>query len=106
MQRTIRNGITIISTGKAEGITPFNKWGEYGVVWEEKTKCFKVGLQYKYKKFHIGSFKDLESAKKARQVAQRKVEDGTFPEWHKTKPHAKAKRFASFWESEFKKCGL
>jgi hypothetical protein len=106
MQRTIRNGITIISTGKTEGITPFNKWGEYGIAWEEKDKSFKVGMQYKYRKFHIGSFKELETAKKARRVAQYKVEDGTFPEWHKTKPHARSFAFMPFWEAEFKKYGL
>lgn len=106
MQRTIRNGITIISTGQTEGITPFNKHGEYGISWYEKSKSYKVDMQYKYHKFSIGSFKDLETAKKARRVAQFKVEEGTFPEWHKSKPHGRSFAFMPFWEAEFQRYNL
>ena len=106
MQRTIRNGITIISTGETNGLKPFNKHGSHGISFYAKTNSYKVDMQYKYKKFNIGSFKDVETARRARQVAQYKVEDGTFPEWHKTRPHGRSFAFMPFWEAEFKKYNL
>lgn len=106
MQRTIRNGITIISTGETNGIKPFNKWGEYGISFYPPSGGYRADLQYKYRKYGLGLFKDVETAKKARIVAQHKLDEGIFLEWHKTKPHGRSLAFMPFWEAEFKKYNL
>lgn len=102
MNRTIKNGITIISTGE-KSLKPFNQFGFYGVHQDTRTGSFKVALQYKYHKYNIGAFKDLETARKAREVAQRKIDEGTFLEWFHSKPHANSFQYMPFWESEFER---
>lgn len=102
MKRTIKNGVTIISTGEKD-LMPFNKFGFRGVYFDKRANHYKVAMQYKNHKYNIGAFKDLETARKAREVAQIYADNGTFVEWFQSKPHANSFDYMPFWESEFER---
>lgn len=56
---------------KNRGIQKNNKSGVNGVFWNKATNCWRASIQVGGKARHIGLFKDLEEAKKARSEKER-----------------------------------
>lgn len=53
--------------------SPRNKTGVVGVWWDEKNGRYEAGISKDGKKRHLGVFRDLEAAKKARKDAELEV---------------------------------
>ena len=97
MERTIENGVTILSAHKF--FATENKHGATGIV--SRGEKFEAIIHIKRKKYSMGFFDTLEKAKKARVIAEQKKKDGSFLAWFDTLPHGNSKRFEPFWDAEF-----
>lgn len=83
MKIRIENGITIISTGDATGGQK-NKTGATGVTYYKDINRYRSELTYKYKKYLLGFFDNLEAAKQIREEAEAQRAAGNFLEWYAT----------------------
>lgn len=85
MKRIIKNGVTIIKTGDANGGIK-NKYNQAGVsqqVFPDGAVRYRAEMQVKGKKHYFGIRDTLEEAIELRLEAERQLANGTFDEWLK-----------------------
>lgn len=95
MKRIIKNGVTIIKTGDANGGVK-NKHNQTGVsqqVFPDGAVRYRAEMQVKGKKHYFGIRDTVEEAIELRLEAERQLANGTFDEWlkHIKKPVCKNK---------------
>lgn len=90
MKREIKNGVTIISTGDANGRLK-NKYGHAGISFEKLSNKYRAEITHKKKKHHLGLFKDVNAAIEMRKEAEFHVKAGDFEDWLKFKKMKKGK---------------
>lgn len=95
MERIIKNGVTIIKTGDANGGVK-NKHNQTGVsqqVFPDGVVRYRAEMQVKGKKHYFGIRDTLEEAVALRLEAEQQLANGTFDEWlkHIKKPKCKNK---------------
>jgi len=61
-----------------------NTSGVVGVTYDKSTKTWKAKIQFKQKKYYLGSSKDINVAIQLRKEAEEKLH-GEFLEWHKNR---------------------
>lgn len=83
MNVRIENGVTIISTGDAVGGLK-NKTGHVGITYYEKQDRYRAELTYKYNKYLLGFYTNIDDAVAIRKEAERQKEKGNFMEWYNT----------------------
>lgn len=83
MNVRIENGVTIISTGDAKGGQK-NRTGHVGITYYEKQERYRSELTYRYKKYLLGFYTNINDAVAIRKEAERQKEKGTFLEWYNT----------------------
>ena len=76
----IENGITIISTGDAEGGKK-NKHGHTGIYYNSRRDVLRAEITYKNKKYHLGYSNDIDALVLLRREAEIHVKNGSFLEW-------------------------
>ena len=97
MEKKIEKGITNLRIDIDYAV---NKYGCCGLSQYESGKI-RVDISIKRKKYLVGIFPTLDSAIKARKLAERKRQEGTLVEWLKSKPHGNSDAYDEFWEREF-----
>lgn len=95
MKRIIKNGVTIIKTGDANGGVK-NKHNQTGVsqqVFPDGTVRYRAEMQVMRKKHYFGIRDTVEEAVALRLEAEQQLANGTFNEWlkHIKKPKCKNK---------------
>ena len=98
MEKKIEKGITIVSI---DIDCILNKYGCYGLSQYDNSERIRVEISIKKKKYLVGIFPTLDSAIKARKIAEKKRQEGTLVEWLKSKPHGNSDAYDEFWEKEF-----
>lgn len=63
---------TRIEQARNQGLNKNNRTGIKGVYWNKRVQKYHVQIMIKYKNHHIGLFRTLEEAKRARQEAEQK----------------------------------
>lgn len=63
---------TRIEQARNQGLNKNNRTGIKGVYWNKRVQKYHVQIMIKYKNHHIGLFRTLEGAKRARQEAEQK----------------------------------
>ncbi len=100
MERTIKNGVTILHTA-SDHIGCRNSLGCPGICFYKPSIGYRVEISIGKKKFLVGHFRTLQDAIKARKIAERKKADGILVEWLNTRPHGNSEQYIKFWENEF-----
>lgn len=98
MDKRIEKGITIVSI---DDDCILNKYGCYGLSQYSYSQKIRVEISIKQKKYLVGIFATLDSAIKARKIAEKKRNEGTIVEWLKSKPHGNSYACKEFWDREF-----
>ena len=81
LKTTIKNGITIISTGDSTGGKK-NKHGYPGINFDKKLKKFRAEINHKRKKYHLGYAMTIEEAIILRKEAETHMKQGNFIDWY------------------------
>ena len=79
----IENGVTIIHTGDSTGGLK-NKTGFRGITHYKNIGKYRAEITLKKKKYCLGFFDNMESAKNLRLEAEKHKDQGDFHEWFKT----------------------
>lgn len=86
----IENGVTVISTGD-NGLVK-NKNGYTGIHLNKRDGNYRVEINHKRKKYHLGFAATVEEAIPIRKEAELHVKHGDFIEWYNMRRKKRGKK--------------